>query len=999
MSPPLPPPTAETDGPRTTSPVERERYKACEKILDELRPVDTPTRSSCTDTASEHLPKVTIGHTSEKEVGDATTVKHTAPGADRSHEIDYKKTGGKLSEVTVGRTKYQRDAATGTWKASDGKPVDNVDVIGKGPDTRVVVTKGDTTTTIGADGASTTRTRGIGGSEHEVVRNPKGHITRVLHNGHNFPVKDGKVVGPSSLRGATVSADGTITGKVGQVGLKLNPDGSTEATIAGQKVKGYPNGSRVYNAASMRDSDRHHIEIGKDRRATVTKGGKPVAEHPLHDRRVTVDSTKQPPVLDVAATDKKPGFKYHLDGRTSRVEVRDGKVTSHLTDGKGGEIKITHDPNNPSKVLDVDGGRYGKVKVGTASTDAREIKVNHHKGEVTFTLNNGAKGTMDLAGKTTTLKERDGSERKTHHTKNYSDVRDKNGKLTVEHGYIKWNVTEGKNGAIDKVEAGPHKFERGKDGVKGITMKDGVISVKKQDNSVHTFKPNGAAEIKVPERGGQPSRTIEMKLDHKARPTEIGDGSTAHGGKGTKYGITYDTNGKITNVTENGKPLVLPGTAKDFQYKDGRILATTKDGGKVEVDLKLARKTTETSGKRTIETPRGKVEYKMEGGKPTSADIYPPGGSKPSFKATLDSDGRSVRKLTDGNGKPIGESGPGEAISLDDSGLIRVKRTDQSGKPISEITHFPSKSKQVTKAGETERYTPDGNLAWSLRDGKFTSFRYNRDAKGAVEKVPAGRSPDGKAAAVPARVKFNDGYTLDRIDSDDVRRQKPGETKFVLKKPNGFPYTDPKTGKPAEFKEACVDSSGKVHVKGDKGGWKELTPDYWKIKTEGGKGVRPGDSRPGGGRVAADGLRPGDRSPDGGTRSSYPALPWTPRDVVGTRQVPGHPHLLTKYDATTRVRTTLDTERGIKTETKREDGIGKIHTVSRIDPKTGDVSKETWTRVPPGTVLASGAKAGANTWQSDKPITYTMPDGSTRSVPKYASLRADLIGRHKSRFA
>ncbi len=849
------------DIPKAPTVESRERLAASERLLSSL---DFTERSSSLTPKSSTAGN--IDETTEKtSTAEKTSLTYTAGGGAERHSIDYTKSGGELTEVTVGGTKWQR-GEDGGWTApsKDGKrtlTADKIEVTGKGRDTRVTMTGTDAkgagvTITVGADGARTRTVSGPNGSEHSVSKDGKGKITEVSHNGHRIAVgADGKV-SEGRMKGATVKPDGTVTKSFGKSDVTMNPDGSTVVTSGDRTTIGFGDGSRVYKekgaTVGVRDSEGRKIMIDRDGKATVTKGDQMVA-HPLSGHKINIDSSKQPPVITKAGD---PSTQYHLDGRSTKLEkTKDGTTRpAEMTDAKGRTVKLEYgDPKNPSKVTGFNGkdAKYGDIGVGTGKYDAKDIKVDHAKGKVTAKMNDGTTLNFDLSKQTATRTMKDGSTKTEHVGKGFSETRSKDGKVTLAYDSgRKWDVTEGKNGAVTKVASGENSFKVGEEGVKDIKIKDGQIRVSKTDGTVHTFKHN-VGETKIPARDGQPARTVSTKYDKDGRVTEVTAGSTALGGKPSTYKINRDAaSGKVTGVTdEKGKAITGPGGAalKDFSVDGrGRIAAGLEGGGKLTIDPERGTRTTEAKGHKIVESARGKVDYTVgPDGKATEAKIYAPGSDKPNFTAKLGPDGKSVVEVRDAKGEVVGRSRPDSSITVDDSGRLKTRNLDANGKVRSEVTVNPDKSRTVKEAGKTSRYTPEGVLSSVSKTGMEgrAGFAYHREG-GEVAKVPRGKAPGGRDdLSVPSTVKFGDGYKLERVAGKDVARQATGDEKFILTGKDGRAVPDPTTGKPMEFKAAGVDRDGNTHVQDAKGKWHKIPPEGPLASVRRESGGAPGPAR------------------------------------------------------------------------------------------------------------------------------------------------------------
>lgn len=817
-------PTAETtpDIPPVPNPETRDRLMASERLLSSL---------DYTDRSSSLMPKSTTeGKINESSVVSAetgverTSLSYTADRGSTMHRMDFTKSGGELKEITVGGFKFQPNAEGGWTGTSADKSLttkkDKIEVTGKGENTRVTMTEsgphGDVRITIGADGARTRSVSGPNGSEHSVSWDRKGKVTEVAHNGHHFAVgADGKVTSPGAMKGATVGRDGSISGTVGKSAVTMKPDGSTVVTTGDRTTIGFGDGSRVYKDKSgatlgVRDAQGRKIMVDTDGKATVTKGDKQVA-HPLSGHKLNFDSTKNPPVITKAG-DK--NTHYHLDGRSTKHETTKGGVTRavEMTDAKGHTVKFEYkDPSDPTKVTGFDGrdGKYGHIEVGK-DKDAKDIKVDSRTGKVTAKMNDGTTATFDLAKQTrVTTNPKDGSTTTAHVHKGFAETRSKDGKLTLKYDSGRsWDVTEGPNGKVTGVKSGDSAFRVGADGVKNIKIKDGEIRVSKDDGTVHSFKHN-SGETKIPPRDGLPGRTVKTKYDDRGAVTEVTAGTTGRGGTGMKYTVERDAKtGQITSVKDGKRNEIKApdgGPLKDFAVDGrGRISARTADGGKMTIDPERGTRTTESKGRKVVESPRGKVDYTIgTDGKATEASVYARGATEPTYKAKLGPDGKSVVELRNAKNEVVGRSRADSQITLDDMGRVKTRNLDPAGRLRSEVTINPDKSKSVAEAGKISRYTPEGRLSSVSKMGMGTArFDYHRE-KGAVTKVPDAVAPKGtKDLTVPNSVKFGDGVKLERMSGEDVSRQDTtGIAKFILTK-DGKAVIDPGTGKPMEYKAA-----------------------------------------------------------------------------------------------------------------------------------------------------------------------------------------------------
>lgn len=900
------------------------------------------------DTAQRHLPGLSILRTdtnTETRRDGSKVVELVADG----HKISYQRSDtGSLLAVTAGRAEWKLER--GVWKGPFGQTADSVEVTGTGRDTRVVIRQGDKTTTIRADGSSSEETDGPNGSEHIVIRNSKAEITKVVHNGHEFAVKDGKVAS-GMLRGAKVNEKGEIESIDGR--LKLKENGTTEITNGNMTTIGFGDGSRIYKrdgaVIAVRDANRNVISYDNpDSKATIAGG----RDHPLKDKKVELkdEGSARPYLIEKG----NPNTRYYLDGTREKIE---GGRTTEVTDAQGKNIAISY--GRDGRIQSVASERYGNITVGAGPKDAKEIAHDSKTGTLTATMNDGSRVVLNPAERSkTTIK--DGVETKDFLSANYTEIR-RGGKLSeiVQNG-LRWNVTEGRDGRIESIKSptGRFNFKVGEKGVTDIKIKDGVITVSKQDRSTATFRPDHTAELNIPGAPGRPARTVRLKLDTEGRPVEVRDGSTSNGGRENVYHIAWGRDGHPSEIKVNGRRVhAAPGE----RLRLPAVLEEREAG-------REPGRVTEGVNSRKVEKPHATIVYQLNGDRvPTSAAVFKPGADKPTFTVTFGEDGRTVTEVRDRAGRVIGRARPGVAISLDDNGILTASISDSRGRPKAEIALAPDGRRGVKVGDDLKVYSPERfPLRFGSRGALRAAFDYHTTARNelATDSIP---KPGNRTEtmAIPSRARYRNGTVLERVGGDDVTNPDPtARTRFVLSTRDGRPIR--------EFERAAVDRSGVTWAK-DRTGWHKISPDGAISR------VLP--------HRATDDRTPSDRTPADRPRPGRGGRPWLESELAGAKVHPNRRDILYKHDEVTGKTTYFDTTHNVKSVVTRDDrGHARTLEQTRLNATTGRLEREAWTRVEPGSPLQfpfNRFRATADTWRSSEQVRYHVGGGRYVTGPKY----------------
>lgn len=844
---------------------------------------------STTDTAKEYLPPLDIkGTNTNTDVSKKTTKIVVKDSKYRKHETKITKDGSNEPiEITTNGVTWTKNGDQ--WEATDAKgnlikdrddnPIvaDKILVRGEEGNTELVIAQGPKTTVQRADGSSFTEVRGPNGSRHGEVRNSEGKLTKVIHNGKEFIVgDDGKqllikgVPVDKVIKGAHIDKDGVIHRKLGDLEIRLETDGTTVAknTKSNIETTGYADGTRVYKDTSakpskllgVRDSDRNYIAV-KDGKAEVRNAkGEKLRRHLLQDEKVELQD--KPPgalkIKDKPAKDK--DTVYHLD-TTKIVQEKDkhGNVGPvEMTDAKGKTFKFEYKPGS----RDADDIRTFKPpdgKVFEIRKNAKEIKVDEERGQVTITMNDDATVTYDLHAQTKTETEGDKSTVQ-HFDKKYTETYKAGVLQSINQDGLSWKVTIGEEGKPESIQAGGIEYK--KPPAKSIEIKDGEITiineVRGKELSI-TYHSDRSAEIQ-----GSGGRTVELKLDKDGQPTEISDKC------GHTYKVKTDRTGNITGILDaKGNPIKVNGkelTSPPYDLSvtsDGRIEAcrdkppellvidpmrqTSVELSKDKKGMPIA-KMWDSDGKIVAETgvrlPAGLTENDFDW---TSLKVNDLGHAEMKLKTeegTLTVD--LERKITavetkdkkivstekgrveiqKKNGKPV------SGIIYNENGEKSFSVTFENGKLV-KIEQFDKKGKATVVARGDNGVTleldgPDivakqNGLSVVLhpdhsRDFARGTSKHSRDANNWVTHAE-GPGRDGKhysadieyhtesekieiknGQAMPEKIKFGNGATLTRqldiLDQD-------GNPKFVLE-----------TGTPPakEFISATVDKKGIVHL-------------------------------------------------------------------------------------------------------------------------------------------------------------------------------------------